>query len=297
MHHAVFIGPAGWSYPDWKGIVYPRKMTHAESELEYISHYFNLVEVNSTFYRFIDENTAIRWLKQVKRDETFRFTCKLHQSFTHQREGIDTRLVNQVNRGLAPLLQENRLLALLIQFPWSFKNDESNRAWLRMLFETFSEYPLALEVRHKSWHQSSILKFMANYQVSFVNIDQPAIGNASSGFTSYANAATVYFRFHGRNTENWFKQGAGRNARYDYLYSPEEIETFIESLRPLIQMGKTVIGVYNNHFRGQAVVNALQTKAELIGTKVAVPKSLVEFYPQLKAISKPNTYATTLDLF
>lgn len=297
MNKNIFIGPAGWSYPDWKAIVYPRKMVRSENQLSYISRYFNLVEVNSTFYRFIDEETSTRWLNQVKKNASFRFTCKLHRNFTHQRGIIDTQLVDQVKTGLAPLLKENRLLALLLQFPWSFKNNDANRAWLLKLFETFSEYPLALEIRHKSWDQPSILKFLTDNKVCFVNIDQPIIGSAALGFTQYANTELVYVRFHGRNYDNWFKEGAGRNARYDYLYSQNELDIFMEQLQGLIRLGKAIVLVYNNHFRGQAVVNALQMQAGLSGSKVSVPGALVEFYPQLKPIAKPDPQEGTMSLF
>ncbi|MCK5713481.1 MAG: DUF72 domain-containing protein, partial [Hyphomicrobiaceae bacterium] len=47
----IYIGPAGWSYPDWAGSVYPPKKQRDFDPLEFISSYFNLIEINSTFYR------------------------------------------------------------------------------------------------------------------------------------------------------------------------------------------------------------------------------------------------------
>ena len=297
MKPNLFIGPAGWIYPDWKGIVYPSRMPSRQTHLDYLSRYFNLVEVNSSFYRLIDEQMTANWLEQVKKNASFQFTCKLLQNFTHQRDVLDRELAIKFKAGIRPLLKEDRLLSLLIQFPWSFKNSEANRDWLLSLFELFGEFPLSLEVRHKSWDEPGILKMLSEHNVAFANIDQPEIGDASLGFTRHAETKLVYVRFHGRNAENWFKDGAGRNARYDYLYSPGELDTFLDFLRGMIKLGKTIVLVYNNHFRGQAVANALQMQAELLGEKVAVPESLLGAYPQLKPIAKFSPQQGTLDLF
>ena len=51
MGKNYYIGPAGWSYKDWEGIVYPLKKGKNFHPLKYISHYFDTVEINSSFYR------------------------------------------------------------------------------------------------------------------------------------------------------------------------------------------------------------------------------------------------------
>ena len=52
--------------------------------------------------------------------------------------------------GYAPLLESGRLGAILMQFPWSFRNSDDNRAYVSRLKARFQEYPLVLEVRHAS---------------------------------------------------------------------------------------------------------------------------------------------------
>jgi uncharacterized protein YecE (DUF72 family) len=47
----IRFGPAGWSYKDWAGIVYPSPAPKGFDPLEYIAGYFDTIEVNSTFYR------------------------------------------------------------------------------------------------------------------------------------------------------------------------------------------------------------------------------------------------------
>lgn len=51
--------------------------------------------------------------------------------------------------------------------------------------------------------------------VGFVNIDQPVIGD-SMGQTDHAIGPVGYIRMHGRNHENWFREDAERDARYDF---------------------------------------------------------------------------------
>ena len=45
------IGPAGWSYEDWKGIVYPSGAGRRFDPLEYLCGFFDVIEINSSFYR------------------------------------------------------------------------------------------------------------------------------------------------------------------------------------------------------------------------------------------------------
>ena len=47
----IWVGPAGWSYPDWRGIFYPAALPAATHALEYVAQYFDTVEINTSFYR------------------------------------------------------------------------------------------------------------------------------------------------------------------------------------------------------------------------------------------------------
>ena len=49
--HHIRIGPAGWSYPDWEGQVYPKPKPRGFDPLRYLAQYFDTIEINSTFYR------------------------------------------------------------------------------------------------------------------------------------------------------------------------------------------------------------------------------------------------------
>src|SRR5918992_802877 len=80
----IRIGPAGWSYPDWQGQVYPAKAGRGFDPLAYLAQYFDTIEINSTFYRIPDPKTTQRWVDRVADHPDFRFTAKLWQGFPHE---------------------------------------------------------------------------------------------------------------------------------------------------------------------------------------------------------------------
>ena len=151
----VRIGPAGWSYEDWKGIIYPPGMR--EHPLGLLSRLFDTVEVNSTFYRPPNPSYCAGWLRKVVSNDRFRFTLKLWRRFTHERDQpASPEEVRLVREGLEPLVEGRCLGAVLVQFPWHFKLTAPNQAWLAGVLDTFAELPLVVEVRHASWNLSLI---------------------------------------------------------------------------------------------------------------------------------------------
>jgi len=168
----LFIGTAGWSYEDWEGVVYPEKRGSRVHPLRFLARYIDLVEVNSTFYRPPVIAQVLGWIKAVAEHPEFQFTVKLHQAFTHERKNFSTKDIDVFKSGLEPIMAANRLAALLLQFPWSYQNTEPHREYLAGLFNLFSRYPLALEVRHGTWNDPAFFGFLHNHRVSFCNIDQ-----------------------------------------------------------------------------------------------------------------------------
>ena len=276
----IRIGVAGWSYPDWEGIVYPKSA--AVDGLAFLARYFDTLEVNSPFYRIPSSRATASWARRVAFNERFRFTVKLYRGFTHDRRWSpeDARAFREA---LAPLKESRKLGALLVQLPWSFKNEEGSCRYLARLLECFEDVPRVVELRHLSWNTPELREFLHERQVGFCNIDQPVIGRSLPP-TAHATSPLGYVRLHGRNVKDWFREGAGRDARYDYLYSGEELEPWIDKISEISEKASETYVITNNHFRGQAVVNALQIKARLGRTGVAAPASLVEHYPVLKDV-------------
>ena len=196
-----------------------------------------------------------------------------------------------VRRSMTPLAEAGKLGALLIQFPWSYRHTPENREHMDAVFSHLRDFPLAVEVRHSSWDSDAFYDFLREHKVAFCNIDQPVIGKSIRP-AAITTARLGYFRMHGRNYENWFKEDAGRDARYDYLYSKEEIRQLSGQIRNVQQSTEETYAVTNNHFRGQALVNAMEILEELDGTPPEVPPLLAAAYPMRFPGSAGGTSAT-----
>jgi len=290
------VGTAGWSYEDWKGIVYPASRTAGFHPLIFLAQYINIVEINSTFYRPPSIAMTLSWVKKVGPFPEFVFTVKVHQIFTHQRKDFGVREADDFKLGLEPMRARGRLASLLFQFPWSFSPDEANLDYLARLFRLFAGDPITVEVRHGGWYNARFFDFLTENKVCFCNIDQPLIGNSIKPSAIRTIPDFAYVRLHGRNTKDWFREGAGRDARYDYLYSGDELEEWVSRIKQLAQGAEKIYVITNNHYRGQAMANALQIKNMITGEKLEIPGSLIKQYPILEDIVRKAAKGQ-LDLF
>ena len=264
-------------------MVYPARAGRGFDPLAFLAEKFDVVEVDSTFYRIPEPLKTGEWVRKVSDFPHFRFTVKLFQGFTHTRKAslVDERAFH---RALEPLARFKRLSGVLVQWPWSFKNTEENRRALCDLLSRFSAYPLAVEFRHASWASKDVLKLLREKKTAFCNIDQPELAHCLRP-TSAITAPLAYFRFHGRNAAAWFTEGAGRDERYNYRYSASELAPWAETLKEVAAQAEDITVIFNNHFRGKAVANAFQFQHALTGNKQAVPAELIEAYPELETIS------------
>jgi len=281
----IRIGSAGWSYEDWEGIVYPPKKGSKFDPLAYLADFFDTIELNNTFYRPPSPQMGKSWAKRVQSNPQFKFTAKLYRNFTHERQTLTEADERIFKSGLESLVESQRLGALLLQFPYSFHNTEENRSYLKELAVKFREYPLVLEIRHASWDRGSAYQFLKEIQVGFCNLDQPQV-SYSLGATKKVTSAIGYLRLHGRNVKEWFREGAGRDARYDYLYNEFELFELTERIRQIASEAEEMYVITNNHYRGKAICNALEIKAKLRGKKVKIPEIMIQHYPQLKEIQE-----------
>jgi uncharacterized protein YecE (DUF72 family) len=279
----ILVGPAGWSYADWEGIVYPRSKPRGFHEAAYLAQYFDTIEINTSFYNPLRPEVTASWVDKVERNRAFQFTAKLWKRFTHERSA-SLQDEKAFKRGLEPLAVAGRLGALLIQFPWSFKNARENHEYLSGLFMQFMEYPLVIEVRHNSWNQPEVFGWLREQNVGFCNIDQPVIGRSIAP-SEQVTMPVGYVRLHGRNYEHWFTSAAHPEERYNYLYRIEELKPWAERIASIARTAELVFVITNNHFEGKAVANALQLMSLLSGQPVSVPETLGAHYPQLAAIA------------
>ncbi len=197
MSCPVYIGIAGWSYPDWRGIVYTSSKI---DQLEYVSGFVDCLEINSTFYRPPVEQNSKSWLQRTSVNPEFFFTAKLHGDFTHKGK-IDTETIKQFHTGFGPLLEAGKLKHLLVQFRYDFSENIQSRQHLSKIVGNFSNtFDLVVELRHKSWEDPDALSFLEDLGVTICNLDYPTTWN-SFNIQNCTVGKNGYFRLHGRNAE------------------------------------------------------------------------------------------------
>ena len=267
-------------------------------QLGYYAEHFNTVEVNSSFYRTPSPATTLNWARRTPAN--FEFSLKLYQKFTHPKmfETATGESHSQISQGdvdefkaaIDPIAASGKLGALLAQFPASFKHDEWSHEYLEWLLETFKEYPVAVELRHRSWSDQidDTLKLLNGYGAAFVQIDEPKFKVSIRQNFSPNVRGFYYVRLHGRNAANWWRHERSED-RYDYLYSQEELEPFAETAEVVKRLVKKFYLYFNNHFSAKAVVNAAMLlnalDQDVPGT---YPEPLLERYPFLREIVTTN---------
>jgi uncharacterized protein YecE (DUF72 family) len=263
----VRVGPAGWSYADWQGYVYPQRKTKGFHEAEYLAQFFDTIEINTSFYAPIRPKHAKLWIEKVAANERFLFTAKLWQRFTHDLTGTAAD-EKEVRTGFDVLRVAGKLGAVLLQFPFSFHKTEETTAYLSKLLKRFADYPLVLEVRHATWNVPEVFELLCDRGVGFCNIDQPLIGRSLKP-SAERTAKVGYVRLHGRRYDTWFTDDADvpQHERYNYLYSAEELRPWAARVRQVAEDARDVYVITNNHYQGKAVVNALELIAILKGRK------------------------------
>jgi uncharacterized protein YecE (DUF72 family) len=273
MEQQIRVGPAGWSYTDWEGTVYPphgSKFDH----LAYLSSFFDTIEINSPFYRIPPPNHPKSWIRRVGNNPDFQFTTKVFRGFTHDKAQLADADVKAFRNYLDVLMDGGRLGAILLQFPWSFRNTPESIERLEALFTTFAGYPKALEVRHATFQNDAFVRFLGEHDVSWVNVDQPQFSDSVKP-DAVTTGPVGYVRLHGRNYEKWFAH-TETWERYNYLYSGDELQPWVERIEKVAEEKPTYV-VTNNHFRGQAIVNAADLKSAL-GQESKLPPQLAEVY-------------------
>lgn len=287
------IGTSGWHYPDglgrWDGIFYPRPEDRQRGfdELAFYAERFNTVEVNSTFYGQPRAAVSLAWVRRSP--PGFEFSVKLFQKFTHPATAADASALSQADvdtfkAGIEPLAAAGRLGALLAQFPARFHDTPEARDYLAWLLRTFGGYPLAVELRHRTWSDArrDTAQLLATADAAWVQIDEPKFQSSIRQDLVPNSPRLMYVRLHGRNAAQWWTHEQAED-RYNYLYGEAELAPIVEKLRAARAQVRKLYLYMNNHFAAQAVADATMVR-HLIGQPVAarMPGELVARYPMLE---------------
>jgi uncharacterized protein YecE (DUF72 family) len=246
----------------------------------------DLLEVNVSYYRIPPPRTAEAWRRATADRPEFRFTAKLWRGYTHGPDRPTRADHRAMLDFLASLGADGRLCAVLAQFPPSFRAGARTEAYVHRLATHFAGHRVAVEFRDASWGTAEVRAGLLASGLAWVVADLPP-GPRALPVEDHVLGSLAYVRLHGRS-EVWYRPGVGRDARYDYLYGPEELRAWEARIRALAERSAQTVVVANNHYSGKALANALELKSLLEGRPVPGPASLVAAFPRLAASVVPD---------
>lgn len=235
----IYVGCSGWSYSSWKGPFYPVDLDNSEW-LNYYSHVFDFVEIDSSFYRIPTAFTVKNWLK--KTPDNFRFTAKFPKVITH-----DKRLKNVENEleiffsQIDPL--QDKTSALLIQLPPSLGIVEGLEALREVVPELDNRFRYAVEVRNNSWFQDLAYSFFANNNICMVWSQLAGLRTPPVITTDF-----LYVRFIGDRRigeEDFGRIQIDRIAELQYW--SDKVKQITENVADRVELA---IVAANNHYAG-----------------------------------------------
>jgi uncharacterized protein YecE (DUF72 family) len=256
----IRIGTSGFSFPDWKGTVYPVGLR----EKDWLPFYekelgFKALEVNFTYYTLPSQKSFMAMSQKTSKE--FAFVVKSFKGMTHEIQDRATgdRIDNQeifkkFKYSLLPLVEEGKLACVLAQFPYGFFPSRENFDYLGNFKNELADIPLVFEFRNQKWLKEETFHFLEKNKIGFCIVDEPRLPKLMPYFPR-VTSEIGYFRFHGRNS-NWFNVPV--SVRYDYLYGEGELKEFVPDIQNVSQKTAKTLIFFNNCHAGSAAKNAAQ---------------------------------------
>ncbi len=226
--------------------------------LLYYAREFIACEINATYYTLL--KSAVMESMVSKTGDGFLFSVKANKQMTHEREN-NAEVFKVFREMLRPLIERGKMGCVLAQFPNSFRFNASNRDYVEGFREKMGDLPVVIEFRNAGWLREDVFSWLSRYELGFCCVDEPPIPNLLPSIAE-VTSKIAYVRFHGRNKEKWW-QHEHAYERYDYTYSPEELDEWIPKIHKLDQTAEKTFVFANNHWRGQAVSTIRQLRMML----------------------------------
>ncbi|MCL1989490.1 MAG: DUF72 domain-containing protein [Defluviitaleaceae bacterium] len=267
----IQVGVTGWGDHD---SLYPEK-TAAKHKLGIYGKYFSIVELDASFYALQPHRHYHNWIGQTP--DHFSFVIKPQQAITGHKKGKTiAQLKDEIKafrQSLTPVVEAEKLKAVLIQFPPQFSCLPKNVAYLRFLKEQMQDFPCALEFRHQTWfneiYAHETLAFMKQEGFIHTIVDAPQVGMGSVPTVLEAtHPELTLIRFHGRNISGWNPENKDnwRQVRYLYRYKEQELLEWVTNIHVLTQQSQNICLIFNNNSGGDAAPNAKEMM-KLLGLK------------------------------
>ena len=272
----IRIGTCSWADDALSKHWYPKGLAAGE-RLAYYAQHFDTVEVDSTYYRLPAEEMVRRWAERTPDDFVMhikafglmtRHPVKLEALPPDLRDDAPTDDKGRVERpsrefrgevfrrfleALEPLRSAGKLGGILFQFPSYVVFKDRSLEYLQWAREQLGNDEMLVEFRHSSWfdddHRDETLGFLEELGAANVIVDAPRIEGAKNLVQTVLalTSPTAYVRFHGRNAETWNKRGGSASERFDYLYSDDELDEWVGSLRELSEQAEQAYAFFNNN--------------------------------------------------
>jgi len=268
----IKIGTSGFSFKDWRGIVYPKKLQMKDAIFYYQEELgFDTVEINSTYYTLESERSFEGM--DHKTGKGFEFVVKAYKGITH--DPFDPRIkenrpglkqageaIDRFIYSLQPINEHRKLGAVLLQFPVFFYPSHESYDYMLQCKEKFGDIPLVIEFRNKGWDKPETFEFLKKNKLAYCAVDEPQLPRLMP-FVDEVTSPIAYLRFHGRNP-HWFNTPV--SERHNYLYSDRELKSFIPEIEKMNKHARTMFIFFNNCHAGQAAKNAV-TLRSMLGLK------------------------------
>ena len=247
----ILVGTSGFSYDEWQDVFYPADLKKSDF-LSFYSREFKAVELNFSYYKMPEPSQCIKMLE--KSEHKIEFVIKAFKGLTHE---ITAQSISEIlphfKDSIIPFWDNNRLGAVLLQFPQSFHYTPDSRTYLDSLIKGFSPFPVCVEFRQREWLKDSVYATLEERSAGFVCVDEPKLKNLLPPVV--VNTSNIgYIRFHGRNRSKWYK--GDTSTRYDYLYTKDELIEWLPKIHELAEQTEKIFIFFNNHTKAQAVTNA-----------------------------------------
>lgn len=262
---SLFVGTSGYSYGEWIDSGFYPDGTHASNMLDVYTKIFQATELNYTWYQMPKAPAVERMCEKVP--NPFKFAAKLTRTMTHEIRKSDwQKEVMRFRQGIAPLIQSDKLLCILVQLPPWFHRCVKHRTYLAALLDDLSGLPVAVEFRHDSWAVATVFSELERRSVTLVSVDEPNLPGLFPRLDVVTNPDLFYIRFHGRNARGW--QSGNMQKQFDYTYTDRELAEWADMIQNTLMPCARTGGIFfNNHVKGQAPENAVRLNHLLAGKK------------------------------
>jgi len=255
---ALRVGCSGWSYRDWRGVVYPRDLPQRRW-FEHYQQLFDTVELNSTFYRLPLRTTVDGWAASAR--PGFVFAVKLGSFGSHRMKLGDATSwlphhLDRVER------LGNHLGPNLVQLPPRWKRNVGR------LDEFLGTAPTAMrwavELREPSWIHDDVFEVLQRHQAALCIHD--LLDHPFELTTDW-----TYVRFHGPDA---------RNKPYHGTYGPRRLSKWASRLGVVLDAGHDVYAYFNNDWDGHAVRDATYLRRRLTAQRPQLSAEIASTGPR-----------------